>query len=107
MCMKNRFRKIGICSLIVGLFCRFNPQIVLPRSFSWSGDFFSSRYGMRVSAFSDLMNIVILCSLILIILSFTTIIEASRKSDVEGELDDEKERSGWDEFVKEKKLKDK
>lgn len=67
------FRIVGSVLLLLGVVFRMNPRAVLPNVMTWSGDFASSEYGLRVAAFADLMNIVVLTGIALIVLSFTTL----------------------------------
>jgi len=73
---KAFFRIIGSAALILGLVFRFHPRVVLPNEMSWSGDFAVSEWGLRLAAFSDVMNIAVVCGAALLILSFTTLTDA-------------------------------
>ena len=68
-------RVVGGLVVIGAVPFRLNPRVVLPKSYSWSGDFAASRWGMRVEAFGDLMNLLIFAGLLLILLSFTTLFD--------------------------------
>jgi len=76
---KVAFRIAAVVLLSFGLPARFDPRGILPSNFSWSGDFATSEYGLRVAAFADVANIVIAAGILLLILSFTTLTDAQGK----------------------------
>ena len=100
--MKSRFRYIGSIGLLVALFCRFNPRIILPVSFGYSGDFWATNWGIRLSAFTDILNIAISGCLLLIILSFTNIVDKTNGVEESIETDSVNDNKDWENFINKK-----
>ncbi|MCJ8331561.1 MAG: hypothetical protein HRT89_12985 [Lentisphaeria bacterium] len=75
MAMNAKFRWVGVIGLILGLICRIIPSIVLTSSITWTGKWELLKWFIYLDAFADIMNIAILVSALLIVLSYTSIVE--------------------------------
>jgi len=78
-----RRRAVGvrvICGwlfVVVAVF-RFMPRIILPSTMRWSGDWWSSKYGLAILAYQDVLNIVLGTAALGFLLSFTTLFDRAR-----------------------------
>ena len=103
--MKKRFRTIGIWGVGICIFLRFFSMLLLSLFVSMHGNLNSTGrigiivFGIVINILLKLADIVTLCSLIMIILSYTAIVEDSIEDCAEIEHDDNE----WDEFIKNKK----
>ena len=100
--MKSRFRYIGSIGLLVALFCRFNPIMILPASFGHPGVSGVVNWGIWLSAFTDILNIAISGCLLLIILSFTNIVEKTNCAEESIETDSGNDNKDWENFINKK-----
>lgn len=72
--MKDTFRLGGILCLITSIILRWKSQsIVLPSSFGYSGDFWLSDSGQRLSIFNEMMIAAVILSGMAIMLSYLPI----------------------------------
>jgi hypothetical protein len=78
--MRNLFRWGGILGFIVGVISRLNALTILPRSYSWSGDFARSEWGVRLAGFGDVMNIVALLGGMAFLASFTNLFDDQKRA---------------------------
>jgi len=74
--MRFLFRWGGVFCVVVGVISRLYPRSILPQSgYSWSGDFASSKWGLLLDGFGDLMVVLTLLGGIAFLLSFTNLLD--------------------------------
>ncbi|MFA7237341.1 MAG: hypothetical protein WC058_10795 [Phycisphaeraceae bacterium] len=73
--MKHIFRWGGVLVFIFATLFRLHARMILPHSFSWSGDFATSHWGVMLSGFGDITTVVALLSGLAFLLSFTNLLD--------------------------------